>query len=234
MSRRRRHANAPADETPSNGSKTRKRGRPAAPTIARQQPPAGPPQAAAVRAAKRLLRFAPVRDIPITDIHPDPSNPRSISKEALDGLRASIEEFGVVEQLVWNEQTGQIVGGHQRWVIIELLREKGVTAVPCSVVNLSPEGQMLLNLALNNLAIQGKFTDDVSDLVKQIEEQNAALVQQLRLDTLKLTRETRGSTTSQMGALEYRVIVDCTGEQHQVELLERFEKEGLPCRALIS
>ena len=34
--------------------------------------------------------------------------------------------------------------------------------------------------------------------------------------------------------LAYRVIVDCDGEQHQTELLERFESEGLTCRPLIS
>lgn len=34
--------------------------------------------------------------------------------------------------------------------------------------------------------------------------------------------------------LQYRVIVDCASELHQRELLERFEKEGMTCRALIS
>ena len=29
-------------------------------------------------------------------------------------LRRSIEEFGYVEPIIWNERTGNVVGGHQR------------------------------------------------------------------------------------------------------------------------
>ncbi len=41
-------------------------------------------------------------------------------------------------------------------------------------------------------------------------------------------------TAPQLGALEYRVIVECEDEAQQAELLARFEAEGLTCRALIS
>ena len=34
--------------------------------------------------------------------------------------------------------------------------------------------------------------------------------------------------------MEYRVVVDCQDELQQTELLDRFESEGLKCRALIS
>ena len=32
-------------------------------------------------------------------------------------LRRSIEEFGYVEPVIWNERTGNIVGGHQRFKV---------------------------------------------------------------------------------------------------------------------
>ncbi len=35
-------------------------------------------------------------------------------EEALKGLEASIDRFGLVEPLVYNTQTGNLVGGHQR------------------------------------------------------------------------------------------------------------------------
>jgi ParB-like nuclease domain len=47
------------------------------------------------------------------------------------------------------------------------------------------------------------------------------------------TKESPGAQ-SQMGDLEYRVIILCAGEDHQAELLARFESEGLEARALIS
>lgn len=34
--------------------------------------------------------------------------------------------------------------------------------------------------------------------------------------------------------LLYKIIIDCRDEKHQVELLDRFAKEGITCRALIS
>lgn len=43
-----------------------------------------------------------------------------------------------------------------------------------------------------------------------------------------------GETSPQLGDFEYRVIVICSDESQQAELLERFENEGLKCQALIS
>ena len=34
--------------------------------------------------------------------------------------------------------------------------------------------------------------------------------------------------------LAFRVIVECESEEHQTELLDRFEAEGLKCKPLIS
>ena len=33
-------------------------------------------------------------------------------------LRRSIEEFGYVEPIIWNERTGNVVGGHQRLKVL--------------------------------------------------------------------------------------------------------------------
>ncbi|WP_338011188.1 hypothetical protein [Paenibacillus alvei] len=33
-------------------------------------------------------------------------------------LRRSIEEFGYIDPIVWNERTGNMVGGHQRYKIL--------------------------------------------------------------------------------------------------------------------
>jgi hypothetical protein len=38
----------------------------------------------------------------------------------------------------------------------------------------------------------------------------------------------------QLGGLSYSIVVRCSDETHQGELLEKLEKEGLKCEALIS
>jgi hypothetical protein len=53
-------------------------------------------------------------------------------------------------------------------------------------------------------------------------------------DMTRLLHESHPDTSPQMGALEYRVIVECNDEQHQRDVLAKLESEGMRCRALIS
>nr|WP_231587066.1 ParB N-terminal domain-containing protein [Paenibacillus sp. E194] len=52
-------------------------------------------------------------------------------------LRRSIEEFGYIDPIIWNERTGNMVGGHQRYKI--LVNELGRTEVEVSVVDLDKD-----------------------------------------------------------------------------------------------
>lgn len=48
------------------------------------------------------------------DILLDPDNPRDILEDEFEHLKASLQEFGDLGGFVFNRQTGQLVGGHQR------------------------------------------------------------------------------------------------------------------------
>lgn len=48
-------------------------------------------------------------------------------------LRRSIEEFGLVDPIIWNSRTKRVVGGHQR---LTVLRDLGHTSAPTVVVDL--------------------------------------------------------------------------------------------------
>ena len=86
----------------------------------------------------------------ITDLMPAPYNPRTISAEALAGLRGSVERFGLVEPVVWNRRTGHVVGGHQR---LKVLQAMGETSTQVIVVDLPEVEEKALNIALNSPAI---------------------------------------------------------------------------------
>lgn len=49
-----------------------------------------------------------------SELSPNPKNPRTISAEKLDTLKASLKEFGDLGAIVFNRKTKRIVGGHQR------------------------------------------------------------------------------------------------------------------------
>lgn len=51
----------------------------------------------------------------------NPRNPRKITVAQLIGLKQSLEEFGDLSGIVWNQQTGKLVGGHQR---LEALKDE--------------------------------------------------------------------------------------------------------------
>lgn len=117
----------------------------------------------------------------IVDLVPAPYNPRSISPEALAGLRGSVERFGLVEPVVWNRRTGRVVGGHQR---LKVLQAMGETETQVVAVDLDDVEEKALNVALNNPAIAGEFTVDIHRLLAEINAAMPELSELLRFDDL--------------------------------------------------
>ncbi len=90
--------------------------------------------------------------ISIDRISPALYNPRKDLKPSdaeYQKLKRSIDEFGLVEPLVWNKRSGNLVSGHQRF---KVLIEQGTTTVDVSIVDLPPERERALNVALNKIA----------------------------------------------------------------------------------
>ncbi len=93
-----------------------------------------------------------IERIPIDRINPAPYNPRldlAPGDPEYQKLKRSIDEFGCVEPLVWNQRTGNLVGGHQR---LKVLLAQGDTEADVSVVDLPPQREKALNIALNKIS----------------------------------------------------------------------------------
>lgn len=101
----------------------------------------------------------------VSDLHGAEYNPRRISDEALAGLGRSMERFGVLQPLVWNERTGNLVGGHQR---LRVLVDRGVESTKVVVVDLSETEEKAANVSLNNPHISGEFTDNLDALLGEL------------------------------------------------------------------
>lgn len=84
-------------------------------------------------------------------LNPALYNPR-IDLTSMDrewrNIENSLDAFGYIEPIVWNERTGNIVGGHMRY---KILKERGKLPkeIECVVVNLSEDDEKACNLALN-------------------------------------------------------------------------------------
>ena len=88
----------------------------------------------------------------ISELLPAEYNPRKDLKPGdpeYEKLKRSIEQFGYVEPVIWNQSTGRVVGGHQR---LKVLIDMGITEVDCVVVEFSEEKEKALNIALNKIS----------------------------------------------------------------------------------
>ena len=93
-----------------------------------------------------------IQTLSIDRINPAPYNPRKDLQphdSEYQKLVKSVDEFGLVEPLVWNQCTGNLVGGHQRF---KVLVARGDHEVDVSVVDLPLEKEKALNIALNKIS----------------------------------------------------------------------------------
>jgi hypothetical protein len=82
----------------------------------------------------------------IADLIPAPYNPRQSTAKQEKHLKESLEKFGLVEPIIFNKQTGYIVGGHFR---VRELKKLGIKEIECVIVDLNEEDEKELNIRLN-------------------------------------------------------------------------------------
>ncbi|MDQ0417906.1 DNA modification methylase [Croceifilum oryzae] len=151
-----------------------------------------------------------IKKISIDRINPAVYNPRKNLQPGdpeYEKLKRSIEEFGFVEPLVWNQRTGCLVGGHQRF---KVLLDRGFTEVECSVVDLDVAKEKALNIALNR--ISGDW-----DLKKL-----ADLLEDIQLTGLDV--ELTGFDSSEIDKIMSDFLYEMEPEEDNFDLDEELEK----------
>lgn len=86
-----------------------------------------------------------------------PYNPRKISDDSRRRLRDNLKRVGLVNALVWNRRTGNLVSGHQRLSILDALMRTDNYLLPVDVVDLDEVAEKEQNLFLNNPDAQGMW-----------------------------------------------------------------------------
>lgn len=110
-----------------------------------------------------------IKKISVDKLNAAKYNPRvdlQPEDEEYKRLKRSIEVFGYVEPIIWNERTGNIVGGHQR---LKILISQGYKEIETSCINVSEEDEKVLNVSLNK--IKGRWDiDKLSDILQEFDE----------------------------------------------------------------
>lgn len=110
-----------------------------------------------------------IEKIGIERLKPAKYNPRKELKPGdpeFEKLKNSITEFGYVEPVIWNQRTGNVVGGHQR---LSVLKNLGETEIDCIVVDMDLKKEKALNIALNKISGQWDVPL-LTDLLKDLDD----------------------------------------------------------------
>ncbi len=173
---------------------------------------------------------------PVAQLTPYARNARKHSPKQVDQIVASIKQWGFTVPVLVDEG-GTIIAGHGR---VMAANKMGLQEVPVMVARGWTEPQRRAYvLADNQLAANSSWDQDL--LAVEMGDLKAADFdlttigfsdREISRGLKSLQPETAGSVLS--SDLQFRIVVDCTSEEHQAELLARLEEEGIACRPLIS
>ena len=142
----------------------------------------------------------PAKMSTLADLAAAPYNPRTITIGALAGLSYSLAEFGDLSGVTFNSRTGHLVAGHQR--VKSLRQQYGDLAIVDGGIT-TPEGhrftvrvvdwpeaqEKAANVAANSPTISGTFSDDLTALLAELQEDQADTFGALHLEDLSALLE---------------------------------------------
>jgi hypothetical protein len=191
-----------------------------------------------------------VEYVPLDELLKWPTNAK---EHDLSAIAASIIRFGMRDPIGANRRNHYIEEGHgRRDTLVALKRqgrpvpkfvvpdESGNWLVPVLFYDDDEITQRAYALAHNKTQELGGGYDDVK-LLEELEAQaNHGLLPGTGWDgddvdalRRKVSGDPSGAEPQQMNAT-FQILVTCTDEQNQLELIERFSGEGLTVRALVS
>jgi len=179
-----------------------------------------------------------VTEIALDQLHPAPWNPREITDEALQALCYSLEADPSMLRArpVICDTERMIVCGEMRWRAAGRL---GWRSVPAYVKSFESEAQKREWMLRDNNEYGNWVPDELQALVRTHQEQAGDLrllgfgQQELR-DLLTVDAGPLPDAPVQDVPVVYGVVIDCSSEDEQAELLEELSGRGLQCRALMA
>jgi len=183
-------------------------------------------------------RIKELRRVPAAELKPNPRNWRTHPRAQRDALKGILAEVGYADVLLAREtNSGELVliDGHLR---AETTPDQ---TVPVLVLDLDAAEADKLLAVLDPLAAMAEPDQErLERLIGEIETESTALKQML-VDLATRDDETlaevhlaeQGGGAAPQLQSKFAIILTCETEERQIELLERFAREGLECRAFV-
>lgn len=125
----------------------------------RKQPSKGGNGSASSKTAGELSKFQSftTETVHRSQLKGAPYNPRYITASAKAKLKETLARVGLVQPIVWNKRTGNIVGGHQRLSQIDSLEGKSDYSLTVAVLDVDEKREREINILLNNQDVAGEW-----------------------------------------------------------------------------
>jgi ParB-like chromosome segregation protein Spo0J len=160
----------------------------------------------------------------ISDLIPAPYNPRQSTAKQEKHLKESLEKFGLVEPIIFNKQTGYIVGGHFR---VRELKKLGIKEIECVIVDLNEADEKELNIRLN--ANTGGWDWDTLANDWDVVDLEAWGLEIPQFDTVE---EQEMEDLSDKIKSMFKIEIICKDEQEQERTYNKLIEQNYECRLL--
>jgi len=169
--------------------------------------------------------------VPIESISPDPANARSHGERNLEAIRDSLRAFGQQKPIVVDAR-GIVIAGNGT---LEAAKRLGWTEIAIVRTELDPGQATAFGIADNRTAELAEWDDEV--LRSLLDSMDDDLRDILDCDDIskEIFDKVEPSTRElDLDSIDWRVVVEVRDEDHQREVIEKLEEEGLKCLPLMS
>ena len=174
-------------------------------------------------------RVKELRFMKASELIPHPQNWRKHPDKQREGLLGSLKEIGFADALLAFETPSglQLIDGHLR------AETAPDTTVPVLVLDLDEREAKILLATLDPLASMASTDTEalqlLVDSITPTHEEMAGLLAEIA----PLSPPTEEELAETDILMTWGVVIECENEEQQLQLLARFNEEGLKCRALM-
>lgn len=173
----------------------------------------------------------------VADLKVAPYNPRvelTPAHPEFQAIKESVEVHGIIQPLIVSKTRGYIIGGAQRLSVLQAIGKELVPTVEVEFKDLAQE--KAANLALNK--ITGRWDPDkLAEMKSQgIFSKFPTGFSMAEIEAIgkKAVLPTAKKGTVDVGNLPkiFQVVVDCTDQAHQNEIMAMMKKQGWSARGV--
>lgn len=144
-----------------------------------------------------------------------------INPYAKKKLEKIIKKHKLVEALVWNKRTGNLVGGHQRLAIVDAFEGSQDYSLDMATIDVPLRQEKALNIELNNYTAQGEFDPE---LLRELLASDDFAMADVELTPFDLASIAPGIDTAALDDATAAIVADTVKSEEKLRELQEHRR----------